>query len=490
MGLIHEGLIYASDEELSGVLVPFVQEALAAGQPALIALEPERRGVLRAALGDAEAGITYLDPREWYSRPGVALLAWAHAIDEARAAGAEVVRVVGEPPLAGDVGREQRWGRYEWLFNQLFADAPLWVMCPYDARKVSEAGIDVCRRTHPTIATTAAGRVPSPDYFARGYPTAVFVSAAEIDGVETSSAEARGTNELDVLRRAVIWPSRRTHLSVADAEDLTLAVDELARAAFASSAETVRVRTLQTDADWSCEVALTGTTASSLGAGRARFALAVGSIVSDRVELADDTGGGRVRFVFTTPTPGPRERILAAASELFGRDGIRATTVNAIAARASVAKATFYGIFPSKDALVLTWVQGIIGDWIDTFRSEVEARAHSPRERLYAWFEVLVEWVEQDVAAGSPLHRAANETRDSRHPASGEYTAAADRVRGYLAETAGAAGATDAEALAWELQLLLQAAIADAARSQSPKAAHVAASAAARLLETALPPAS
>ena len=53
----------------------------------------------------------------------------------------------------------------------------------------------------------------------------------------------------------------------------------------------------------------------------------------------------------------PRERILAAARELFYRDGIRAVGVDAIAAAAGTNKMTLYRHFDSKDALVSAYLE-------------------------------------------------------------------------------------------------------------------------------------
>src|SRR3954467_9699082 len=52
----------------------------------------------------------------------------------------------------------------------------------------------------------------------------------------------------------------------------------------------------------------------------------------------------------------PRERILAAAAELFYRLGIRAVGVDAIAAAAGTNKMTLYRHFASKDALVAAYL--------------------------------------------------------------------------------------------------------------------------------------
>jgi AcrR family transcriptional regulator len=51
------------------------------------------------------------------------------------------------------------------------------------------------------------------------------------------------------------------------------------------------------------------------------------------------------------PDPGSRERILAAAAELIGRDGLRAMSMDELAARAGVSRASVYRLFPGKAAL-------------------------------------------------------------------------------------------------------------------------------------------
>jgi AcrR family transcriptional regulator len=51
------------------------------------------------------------------------------------------------------------------------------------------------------------------------------------------------------------------------------------------------------------------------------------------------------------PDPDARERILAAAVELIGRDGLRGMSMDELATRAAVSRATVYRLFPGKEAL-------------------------------------------------------------------------------------------------------------------------------------------
>ena len=52
-----------------------------------------------------------------------------------------------------------------------------------------------------------------------------------------------------------------------------------------------------------------------------------------------------------------RRRLLDAATRLFYAEGIRAIGIDRIIAEAGVAKATFYNHFPSKDDLVLAYIE-------------------------------------------------------------------------------------------------------------------------------------
>ena len=58
-----------------------------------------------------------------------------------------------------------------------------------------------------------------------------------------------------------------------------------------------------------------------------------------------------------------RQRLLAAARELFYGDGICATGVSAVAERAGVTKMTLYAHFPSKDGLVAAYLEDSDRRW-------------------------------------------------------------------------------------------------------------------------------
>lgn len=479
--MVHEGLIYSSEAEFLDVLVPFLREGVEAGERALVALPGDRADLLRGRLGPAASGaVQFFDGEEWFRRPGATLFAWNSAFAAALAAG-EPIRAVGEPPAGRDPARRKQWMRFEASMNRLYPDEPIWGICPYDASSPQEV-LDGCRQTHPTIASSA-GRAPSAAYFDARDLAPVFAHVPEIDRRASVVLTARSTDELGALRRAVAVQAR-SHLSVSDAQDLALAVRELSKAAFAESARSVAVLAQQAaDGGWSCEARLEGVRPSPLAAGRGRVALAIAGIVCHRIELADDADGGLVRFVFPAQPVGARERVLAAATVLFGRDGVRRTTVNAIAAEGSVAKATLYALFPSKDTLLAEWGRATMFDWLEWLRAEADARGSLPRERLYGWFEALADWIELDLAAGAPIMRVAIELRDPSHPARSQRDAALSAFESYLRTQTRAADIADPESVVELLVILAEGAITRSTERGSAEPARIAARAVATLLE-------
>jgi AcrR family transcriptional regulator len=67
---------------------------------------------------------------------------------------------------------------------------------------------------------------------------------------------------------------------------------------------------------------------------------------------------GRTRDAGARQSAPVRERILAAADEQFYAEGIRAVSADRLIAAAGVSKVTFYRHFPSKDDLVLAYLDG------------------------------------------------------------------------------------------------------------------------------------
>src|SRR5947209_20323611 len=96
------------------------------------------------------------------------------------------------------------------------------------------------------------------------------------------------------------------------------------------------------------------------------------------------------------PRASARERILNASYELFSHRGIRAVGVNEVIERAGVATATLYRHFPSKDDLVLAFLQLREQRWTKDFvEAGAMSRGSDPEQRRLAIFDVFDEWFER-----------------------------------------------------------------------------------------------
>src|SRR6266498_5045721 len=88
-----------------------------------------------------------------------------------------------------------------------------------------------------------------------------------------------------------------------------------------------------------------------------------------------------------------RERILRTAYDLFARRGTRGVGIDEVIDRAGVAKATLYRHFPSKDDLVLAFLQRRERRWtLEFIEAEARRRGSTPEGRLLAIFDVFDEW--------------------------------------------------------------------------------------------------
>src|SRR4051794_18130450 len=89
------------------------------------------------------------------------------------------------------------------------------------------------------------------------------------------------------------------------------------------------------------------------------------------------------------PVVDARERILDTAYTLFSRRGIRAVGIDEVISRAGVAKATLYKHFPSKDELVLAFLERREQLWTrDWVEAEAARRGATPEGRLLAIFNL------------------------------------------------------------------------------------------------------
>jgi AcrR family transcriptional regulator len=110
-----------------------------------------------------------------------------------------------------------------------------------------------------------------------------------------------------------------------------------------------------------------------------------------------------------------RERLLATATELFYREGIRAVGVERIFAEAPVTRSTFYRHFPSKEDLVLAYLRGVDAH----IRADVQAvieTAASPADAVRAIGAAVADDLARPEFRGCAFLKAAAEYSDPDDP--------------------------------------------------------------------------
>lgn len=181
-----------------------------------------------------------------------------------------------------------------------------------------------------------------------------------------------------------------------------------------------------------------------------------------------------------------RDRLLAAADDLFYAEGVHVVGVDRIVERAGVTKASLYNTFGSKDELVRAYLE-------NHFRrrqarvAQILASHATPRERLLAVFAEV-----EGLLAGSAFRgcRFISAAAESGPGEAGEVVA--EKYRAWLwslfTDLAKAAGARDSKQVGRQLFLLYDGAAVAARMDEDRDAAAKAVRAAAiALLDAAVP---
>jgi AcrR family transcriptional regulator len=155
-----------------------------------------------------------------------------------------------------------------------------------------------------------------------------------------------------------------------------------------------------------------------------------------------------------------RERILAAAYELFSTRGIRAVGTEEVLAKAGVAKSTLYRHFPSKEELVLAFLQRREHRWTREFvEAEARRRGSTPRERLLAIFDVFDQWFHRDDFEGCSFINVLLEMGDLDSPLGKASAAHLEYIRSVVRTLAEEAGVQDSETFAHSWHILMKGSI-------------------------------
>ena len=180
-----------------------------------------------------------------------------------------------------------------------------------------------------------------------------------------------------------------------------------------------------------------------------------------------------------------RERLLAAAEELFYGEGVHSVGINRVLARADVAKDTLYSAFGSKEALVRAYLARRVESTVARL-SGVVAEQDDPRHKILAVFDSQATVFREPGFKGCAFVAACSEA-----PPGGviETDAAEYRTwrRNLFTDLARQAGAADPGQLGQQLNVLYDGAELTARMDHNPDIAAATRNVVAVLLEATLP---
>jgi AcrR family transcriptional regulator len=155
-----------------------------------------------------------------------------------------------------------------------------------------------------------------------------------------------------------------------------------------------------------------------------------------------------------------RERLLAAADELFYEEGFNLVGIDRVIERAGVAKASLYDCFGSKEELIRAYLQERHEARQLRIRERLAGHA-TAREKILAVFDSMAEIVAKPDFRGCAFARASTEAR----PGS-SVKVMCDESRAWnlalFADLAKQAGAADPDRVAQQLRLLYDGAMLSA----------------------------
>jgi AcrR family transcriptional regulator len=183
-----------------------------------------------------------------------------------------------------------------------------------------------------------------------------------------------------------------------------------------------------------------------------------------------------------THEPEARERIVDSSYELFSRRGIQAVGVDEVVENAGVAKATLYRHFPSKDDLVLAFLERREELWThELVEAKAKSRGSTPEGQLLAIFDVFDEWFRREDFEACSFINVLLEL-GPQHPAGKASMRHLENIRSIVHELAEEAGLRDPASFARSWHILMKGSIVSAAEGDV-EAAHRAQSIARLLID-------
>jgi anti-sigma regulatory factor (Ser/Thr protein kinase) len=249
----HRALLYRGDAEYLDGVVPFIEDGIAAGEPVLVAVPPNRLELLRTKLGSSADAVRLLDMAEVGRNPG-RLIAGVLLATADRHPGRRV-RVVAEPVWPERSAEEySACVQHEALTDRALTGRDLAMLCPYDAAGLGDAVLADAALTHRVLVdhTGTHGN----DRYAPENAIAAHVRPVPRPA-DAETYVVRGA-DMTELRDVAATFAQRHGLDPARIPDLVLALTELASNSIEHAHSAATVLFARADGRLVCQVRDTG----------------------------------------------------------------------------------------------------------------------------------------------------------------------------------------------------------------------------------------
>lgn len=226
-GYVHEAIFVGSEEELVTAAVPFLREALDAGEPVGVACSAATNAVLCTEL-ENDPRVVLLPHGRVYRDAQTAVGAYRELVSTCLTSGHTGVRLLGEVDFAAHTSWHE-WALFEAASDDLLASTPVRSGCIYDTRTLSDRVLLTGELSHPYLRM-AGHRLSNPHYVS----PAEMLASPPLDAFDPVELTTPSLEILDVGRRSALRQQVRDHLGSmavfpdSRIEPLVLAVHEVA----------------------------------------------------------------------------------------------------------------------------------------------------------------------------------------------------------------------------------------------------------------------
>jgi anti-sigma regulatory factor (Ser/Thr protein kinase) len=147
-GFRHELVLHSSTEEMLRFVVPFTEDAVAAGDPTVLLVRPEIADALPRSV--VHSPLLTVLPSLGQPGRGAADLRATDALLARHAASGCRMRILNQEPAVPETHWHE-WRRLEAGVNLALDHHDAWAVCVYDRRALSEQMVDDLHATHPMV---------------------------------------------------------------------------------------------------------------------------------------------------------------------------------------------------------------------------------------------------------------------------------------------------------------------------------------------------